>query len=160
MAFIHLQPCLLSFSADDRHTAGPSIHHLNTALPGRGARVFKELATRHASHSNGSSRFELELDRRNAARGNAGSRVPRSIDGAQVGVRCDYHKTQPAQRGGTRAGARAASFPSGRGGNNRSVHEPDRYDFIYLFLHFCFIGLAFIEQHFTFQNAGIYLLFS
>lgn len=54
-------------------------------LPRRGARtplfffflfcvVVGELATRHASHSNGGSRFELELDRRNAARGNAGRR--------------------------------------------------------------------------------------
>lgn len=60
------------------------------------ARPFLELATRHASHSNGGSRFELELDRRNAARGNAGSRVPSSIHGAQVGVSSDYHKTQPA----------------------------------------------------------------
>lgn len=31
-----------------------------------------ELVTRHASHSNGGSRIELELDRRNAARGKAG----------------------------------------------------------------------------------------
>lgn len=73
--------------------------HLNPGwrtLPWRGVRAFLELATRHASHSNGGSRFELELDRRNAARGNAGSRVPSSIQGAQVGVSSDYHKTQPA----------------------------------------------------------------
>lgn len=60
------------------------------------ARLFSQLATRHASHGNGGSRFELELDRRNAARGNAVSRAPRSIHGAQVGVSSDYHKTQPA----------------------------------------------------------------
>lgn len=67
--------------------------HLNVGwwtLPRRGARAFWELSTRHAS------RFELELDRRNAARGNAGSRLPPSIHGAQVGVSSDYHKTQPA----------------------------------------------------------------
>lgn len=61
--------------------------------------------------------------------------MPRSIDGAQVGVRSDYHKTQPAQRGGTRAGARAASYSSGRAGMNRSVHEPGGYDSIQLFLY-------------------------
>ncbi|KAF3699265.1 hypothetical protein EXN66_Car014952 [Channa argus] len=81
-------------------------------------------ATRHASHGNGGSRFELELDRRNAARGNAGSRAPRSIDGAQVGVSSDYHKTQPASNEGSRARARCPSFTPDRGGINRSLREP------------------------------------
>lgn len=82
--------------------------------------------------------------------------MPRSTDGAQVGVRSDYHKTQPAQRGGTRAGARAASYSSGRAGINRSVHEPGGYDYSTVSLRSA--SFAFIE-HFIFQNIGIYLLY-
>lgn len=81
--------------------------------------------------------------------GTQSSRVPHSIDGAQVGVRSDYHKTQPAPRGGTRARARAASYSSGRAGINRSVHEPGGYDDSTVSLRSA--SLAFIE-HFIFQK--------
>lgn len=44
-----------------------------------------ELATRHVPHSNAGSHFELELDRRNVARGNAGGGRAEPIDGAHAG---------------------------------------------------------------------------
>lgn len=90
---------------------------------GGGGRTFlggslrgEELATRHVPHSNAGSRFWAWTWPQECGSWERGRRAAASIDGAQVGVSSDYHKT-------ARGCGSDPSFTAGTGGVSRAPHS-------------------------------------
>lgn len=76
----------------------------------------EELATRHVPHSNAGSRFWAWTWPQECGSWERGRRAAASIDGAQVGVSSDYHKT-------ARGCGSDPSFTAGTGGVSRAPHS-------------------------------------